>query len=110
VGISLSALGVKAASFKILVGVDAHTLITKGIYSYIRNPICLSCIVLSFSAAIGFKSITGLIAAVLALAIIYLHAVLWEERELKRRFGQQYFDYKKRVGMFIPRLPKVSKE
>ncbi len=109
-GISLSALGVKAASFKILAGIEAHTLITKGIYSYIRNPICLSCIVLSFSVAIGFKSVIGLIATISVLVIVYLRIVLWEERELKSRFGQEYYDYKIKVGMFIPRLPKVSKK
>lgn len=107
-GMSLAALGVKAASLKVLAGRDPYTLVTKGIYSYIRNPICLSCILLSLSVAMGFKSIIGLIAAILVLAIVYLRIALWEERELKRRFGQEYCDYKNKVGMYIPRLPRTA--
>lgn len=101
-GMSLLALGVKACPPKVLVGRDRTILVTKGIYSYIRHPVCLSCIVLSFSVAIGFKSIIGLIAAIVVLAIVYLRIVLWEEKELKHRFGQEYCDYKSKVGMFIP--------
>jgi len=58
--------------------------------------------VLSFSVAMGFKSIIGLIAAIVVLAIAYLRIVLWEEKELKHRFGQEYCDYRSKVGMFIP--------
>ena len=107
-GMSLAVLGVKAASPRVLIGSDRSILITGGIYSYIRNPICLSCILLSFSVAMGFKSIIGLIAAALALAIVCLRIVLWEERGLKRRFGKEYCEYKSNVGMFVPRLPRTA--
>ena len=107
-GMSLAVLGVKATSPRVLIGSDRSTLVTGGIYSYIRNPICLSCILLSFGVAMGFKSIIGMIAAILVLAIVYLRIALWEERELKRRFGQEYCDYKSKVGMFIPRLPRTA--
>ena len=106
-GMSLLALGVKACPPKILIGRDKSLLVTKGIYSYIRHPVCLSCVVLSFSVAMGFESIIGLVAAVMVLAIASLRIVLWEERELKHRFGQEYCDYKSKVGMFIPRLPWI---
>ena len=101
-GISLLALGMQACPLRILGGRDKSVLITKGIYSYIRHPLCLSCILLAFSAAIGFRSTIGLIIAVLALIIAYVHAS-FEERGLERRFGRAYCEYKSRVGMFLPK-------
>ena len=101
-GISLLALGLKACPLKIIGGRDKSVLITKGVYSYIRHPICLSCMLLAFSAAIGFRSTVGLAIAILALIIAYMHASS-EERELECRFGRVYCEYKSRVGMFIPK-------
>ena len=101
-GISLLALGLKACPLTVLSGRDRSALVTKGPYSYIRHPICLSCVLLAFSAAIGFKSAVGLMLALVALIITYVHA-LFEERELERRFGRAYCEYKSSVGMFIPK-------
>ncbi len=101
-GISLLALGMKACPLRVLGGRDRSMLVTKGVYSYVRHPICLSCMLLAFSAAIGFRSSVGLTIAILALIIAYVHA-LFEERELERRFGRAYREYKSRVGMFVPK-------
>ena len=101
-GISLLALGMKACPLRVLGGRDRSMLVTKGVYSYVRHPICLSCMLLAFSAAIGFRSSVGLAIAILALIIAYVHAS-FEERELERRFGRAYREYKSRVGMFVPK-------
>jgi protein-S-isoprenylcysteine O-methyltransferase Ste14 len=106
-GISVLALGMKACPLRVISGRDSSVLVTHGIYSHIRNPICLSCVLLAFSAAVGFKSVAGLAVAILSLIAAYLHASLWEERELERRFGSEYREYKRKVGMFIPRLPST---
>jgi len=101
-GISLLAFGLKACPLTVLSGRERTVLVTKGPYSYIRHPICLSCVLLAFSAAIGFRSAVGLMSALVALVIVYVHA-LFEERELERRFGKAYCEYKSNVGMFIPK-------
>jgi len=101
-GISLLALGMKVCPLRVLGGRDKSVLVTNGVYSYIRHPICLSCILLAFSAAIGFRSAVGLAIAILALIIAYVHAS-FEERELERRFGRAYCEYKSNVGMFVPK-------
>ncbi len=101
-GISLLALGMKACPLRVIGGRDRSMLVTKGVYSYVRHPICLSCMLLAFSAAIGFRSSVGLTIAILALIIAYVHAS-FEERELERRFGRAYREYKSRVGMFVPK-------
>lgn len=99
-GVSLLALGVKACPLRGLSGRDKSTLVTKGIYSYIRHPICLSFVLLTFSAATGFRSAVGLMIAILALVIIYVR-VSFEEREMERRFGRAYCEYKSKVEMFV---------
>ena len=101
-GISLLVLGMKACPLRVLGGRDKSVLVTNGVYSYVRHPICLSCILLAFSAAIGFRSAVGLTIAILALIVAYVHA-LFEETELERRFGKAYCEYKSRVGMFVPK-------
>ena len=102
-GMLVLALGMKVCPLRVISGRDSSVLVTHGIYSYIRNPVCLSCVLLAFSAAIGFKSVAGLVVAVLSLIAAYLHASLWEERKLERRFGSEYREYKRKVGMFIPK-------
>ena len=105
-GVLLLALGLKASSFRILIGRDKSALVTSGIYSYIRHPFCFSCILLAFSAAVGLRSAVGLMIAILALVIIYVRAS-FEEKELERRFGQEYCEYKSKVGMFIPKRKRT---
>lgn len=102
-GTVLLFLGMKACPLRVISGRDTSVLVTHGIYSHVRHPICLSCILLSFSAAIGFESVAGLAVAILCLVAAYLRALLWEERELGRRFGIEYEEYKRKVGMFIPK-------
>jgi len=101
-GVSLLVLGLKAASLRVLSGSEKSVLVTRGIYSYIRHPFCLSCVLLAFSAATGFRSVLGLTIAILALVIIYVRAS-FEEKDLERRFGRAYCEYKSKVGMFIPK-------
>ena len=105
-GVLILALGLKASSFRILIGRDKSVLVTRGVYSYIRHPFCLSCILLAFCAAVGLRSAVGLMIAILALVIIYVRAS-FEEKELERRFGQAYCEYKSQVGMFIPKRKRT---
>jgi len=106
-GISLLVFGMKACPLRVLGGRDKSVLVTNGVYSYIRHPICLSCILLAFSAAIGFRSAVGLAIAILALIIAYVHA-WFEETKLERRFGRAYCEYKSRVGMFLPKKKSIK--
>ena len=109
-GIWILALAIRACFLRvILFGRGRDRLITHGIYSYIRNPVCASCILLSFSAAFGFNSLAGIIVAIISLIAACLRALLWEERELERQFGGEYVEYRRRVGMFIPKLSSMRK-
>ena len=119
-GVPILALGVKTLGVKAALGKESCTLtciggcecrrsvlVTKGNNSYIRNPICLSCVLLAFGAAFGFKSGVGLIVAILALLLAYMRIMLMEQKELHNRFGAEYSEYKSRVGLFIPRFTSI---
>ena len=36
----------------------------------------------------------------------FLYIKIIEEKEMEKKFGQKYLDYKKRVPMFIPKFSK----
>ncbi len=80
-------------------------LVTKGIYSFSRNPMMTGIYLVFF----GIGLLTGSLALTfiftplfIILMTIYVKKV--EEKELELQFGQQYLDYKKRVGLYLPAI------
>jgi len=86
-------------------------LITNGPYAHVRNPMLTGLFVLLFGLGVLLRSIS-LVAIFTPLFILFnvweLKAV--EERELERRLGKDYVEYKKRTPMFIPRLKVRTKK
>ena len=88
-----------------------HTLnvVSSGPYKYTRNPmifgyvlilIGLGFLINSFFMTVGF--------ALIILILLVLAVKLWEERNLEKRFGSQYLEYKKNVSFIIPFLKKAK--
>ena len=78
-------------------------LITQGIYSFIRHPRYLVGGLLIAAAA--FLSNYLAVYLVLLAYIPFIYAVVvFEERELKTRFGTTYEEYCMKVPRFVPRL------
>jgi protein-S-isoprenylcysteine O-methyltransferase Ste14 len=85
-------------------------LVTTGPYAHVRNPMLTGVFVLLFGLGVLLRSISLVsifTPLFILLNVLELKAV--EERELERRLGRDYVEYKKRVPMFIPRL-KVRTE
>jgi len=86
-------------------------LVTTGPYAHVRNPMLTGMFVLLFGLGVLLRSIS-LVSIFTPLFILLnvweLKAV--EERELERRLGKDYVEYKKRVPMFIPRLKVKTKK
>ena len=80
-------------------------LVTTGPYAYVRNPMLTGVFVLLFGLGVLLRSIS-LVCICTPVFILFnvweLKAV--EERELEKRLGKDYVEYKKRVPMFVPRL------
>jgi protein-S-isoprenylcysteine O-methyltransferase Ste14 len=86
-------------------------LVTTGPYAHVRNPMLTGVFVLLFGLGVLLRSIS-LVSIFTPLFILFnvweLKAV--EERELERRLGKDYVEYKKKVPMFIPRLKVRTKK
>src|SRR5215216_1015941 len=73
------------------------------LYKFIRHPIMLGFLVAFWSTprmTVGHLLFAGI------TTIYILTALQFEERDLKRSFGETYKEYRKRTPMFIPRLFK----
>ena len=96
--------GVKDAGSEALIPDKSHTLYG-GIYNKIRHP-----------QAFGEVFLWWVIALFLNSPFLFLYSIVWfplfywyciaEEKDLVLRYGEPYLEYKKRVGMFIPKKKK----
>ena len=79
------------------------TLVTSGIYLYIRHPLYSSLLFLTWG--IFFKALAWLGMLLALTATIFLVATAWaDEVECSRFFGPSYQAYMKRSKRFVPFL------
>jgi protein-S-isoprenylcysteine O-methyltransferase Ste14 len=113
IGVVLYALGgvvrlwpvfVLGRRFSGLVAIQpGHQLVTDGIYSVIRNPSYLGLLVLSVGWALAFRSLVGVLLALLMLVPL-IARIRSEEVLLRSQFGAQYDEYRSRTWRLIPGL------
>ena len=80
-----------------------HTLVTSGIYRFIRHPSYLGLLVNSLGWALAFRSGVGLLLAALLIPPL-LARMRAEERLLHAQFGGEYDAYRGRTSRLIPGL------
>jgi protein-S-isoprenylcysteine O-methyltransferase Ste14 len=73
-----------------------------GIYEKIRHPQALGEVWLWWIVPFLLNSPFLALYSLIAIPIFYLFCV-FEEKDLKIRYGRAYIDYKERTGMFIPK-------
>jgi methanethiol S-methyltransferase len=81
-------------------------LTTSGLYHYVRHPL--------YSAGLAFIWLlpymtANVLAINIGLTVYVVVGAFFEERKLKREFGQQYTDYATFTPMFVP-FPKGNKK
>ncbi len=80
-----------------------HTLVTRGPYRWVRHPYylatALAVVANSLVTANWFLALTG--GIVFGLLVLRTRI---EEEKLIERFGEEYKEYMKRTGRFLPRL------
>ncbi|MCP8313131.1 MAG: isoprenylcysteine carboxylmethyltransferase family protein [archaeon] len=85
--------------------VPTQKLVISGPYKYCRNPMALGGIIFYMGLAILFNTISMLLILIPILFIpILVFFKLVEEKELERRFGQEYLKYKKKTPFLIPKI------
>ena len=84
--------------------VPTQKLVTIGPYELCRNPMALGAIVYYIAISVWMGSVIalGLTVVVSCLFLIYIKMV--EEKELEKRFGEEYRMYKRRTPFLIPKF------
>jgi len=80
-----------------------HTLVTDGIYRIVRNPSYLGLLVLSLGWALAFRSVVGVVLALINIVPLVAR-MRSEEALLHAQFGEQYDAYRRRTWRLVPGL------
>lgn len=104
IGLVLACLGGKQLVKGNLRGIKGipDRLITKGLYARMRHPLNLGLMLIFVGWYAIFPGIYSLMFLVCLIAALVIET-FWEERNLIKKFGNEYLEYKRNVGMFIPR-------
>lgn len=79
------------------------SLNTSGFNAFVRHPLYLGTILLLVGNFLIFPKPSALL--ILLSVLVYLpFGIYFEEKKLRRQFGQAYLDYEKRVNCLIPGL------
>ena len=85
---------------------ETEHLVTKGVYSFCRNPMHLGLILFYCGLALIFNSLSAMSVAFLTLIFAYISALYCDEPRLKHDFKEEYVAYCKKVGRFLPYITK----
>lgn len=80
-----------------------HTLITSGIYKYMRHPIYTGILAMGLGAVLFYET-PGLIFVSLLVCGVLIFKLRKEEQLMLKHFPKEYTTYKKRVKALIPFL------
>ena len=81
-------------------------LVASGLYRYVRNPMYVGVLAVIDGHILWFGYWSLLIYAFVSFTAFHLFVTLYEEPNLKRRFGASYEEYLKKVPRWIPRVGK----
>jgi protein-S-isoprenylcysteine O-methyltransferase Ste14 len=77
--------------------------VIEGPYRYVRNPMIIGVLIVLIGESVAILSFSILIWALAFFIINNIYFILYEEPNLKRKFGQEYQDYKRKVYRWVPR-------
>jgi protein-S-isoprenylcysteine O-methyltransferase Ste14 len=85
-----------------------RTLVVRGPYRYVRNPMYLSVTLVVLGEAMLTRSSALVVYWTLWFAGVNLFVIGYEEATLREMFGASYEEYRRRVGRWIPKLVVVA--
>jgi len=91
-------------------------LVTKGPYKYVRHPQHLGLILIAFAFSLyipGTEDMGIRAGEIVSWSLFVLIQFLWsdyEEKQLARKFGDEFIEYRRKTGSFFPRIFNRNKE
>ena len=91
------------------VGTNVHTfeepgqLVTDGLYRFSRNPMYLGLVIAVTGTALVSATLSALVLAAMFGIIVRFWYIAFEERAMRRRFGELYEAHCRRVGRWFGR-------
>jgi len=82
---------------------QSEEFVTKGAYRLLRHPQYLGFLLIAGGWLIHWPTIPTMIMWPI-LVFLYYHLAKKEEKEMEKRLGEKYKEYKQSVPMFIPKL------
>ncbi|MEW6269602.1 MAG: PEMT/PEM2 methyltransferase family protein [Thermodesulfobacteriota bacterium] len=79
-------------------------LVVHGPYRWVRNPMISGVVLLVFGEALVLLSPPNALWATIFLVVNLVYIPLFEEPQLRRRFGAPYDEYRRNVPGILPRL------
>ena len=79
-------------------------MVAQGLYRFVRNPMYLGALLVLAGQVLWFQSLRLLVYAAVLPLIFHLFVVLYGEPFLRRRFGDAYGQYCRKVPRWIPRI------
>lgn len=84
-------------------------LVVEGPFKYTRNPMITGVLAILTAEALLLNTIYVFYWAVIFFLINCIYFKLFEEKQLEKKFGEEYLVYKKNVPMWLPRLGRKNK-
>lgn len=81
-----------------------QNLVVRGVYRHVRNPMISGVLFILLGEATLLGSLPLLMWFLIFFAVNATYIPLLEERQLARRFGDEYLAYKRNVPRWIPRF------
>ena len=81
-------------------------LVVRGLYRYVRNPMYAAVVMIILGEAMVLRSAALALYLVIWFAMVNLFVMGYEEPTLRRTFGASYDAYARRVGRWIPHVPR----
>ena len=81
-------------------------LVSKGAFRYVRHPLYLASLLFYFGLAVSTTCLFSF-GLLLVIFLFYDYIAGYEENVLEVKYGEDYLDYKKSTGKWIPRLKSM---
>lgn len=77
-------------------------LVVSGLYRYLRNPMYVGVLLVLLGEALFFRSRDFLVYVLIWFAFVNVAVLVYEEPNLRRKFGHSYERYRSSVRRWIP--------